>query len=742
MRSLLARLDLRWRRRIRWMLGILFALFVFPGIVGAVATADGGSGGSRIDGLAWMDVRDSSGVPVANYQFVTNHGSLLALDNTTISTLLGLEFIGYLAIVITAIWLIGYALSFQWLNLLNDSLAGMARTFAHQLATPAVLVAAAGIGAFCVAWFLLRGYHAKAVVQVVTMLAVAIMGPVYLADPLGEVLSSDGLLAQGRNVGVAVAAGLTGDANPNINRLVTGFQGNLADHFVRIPLQVWNFGHVIDDLPACRTMWSAAMTAANEDAVKKGLRACGDNTAATRADHPHLGQVGTGVIVLVCGALLLAFAAVLAVRIIRAALDTIWTAFATVFGFAVGGFIYGPTQNNLIRSLVHSLVAAARMTLYTMFLGVYMLLLSSIFRQAHGEVMKVLVTACVIEVVAITQLKNLGRSLSAGNEWIANRFASAVQGGMARAGAGGGSALGMGSAHARASLGRGMVAKLGALGTVNNSALTAWLMAKTPGPLNPNARKRRDTELINMDNAPMNLDSNIWNQRARDGWRLKAEQRALADRPTSLLSGFNILDGLGDSKVPDALMIPLLTERGFSADQANLMLRVLSVQRASRSNNPAGVAPLQNAVAATNAIHNHLRDSDSDQVIMAFASQAVVASDNFLRHAMAPIDAAKVDQLFVDKVLNASGSEARLAAITPQEWQRANRDTQRQIGNELAQRHNDAAQEYEQVLYNGASPRGPEAAAARRKLLQATLPINYLHPENNPSRPSPFHTFG
>jgi hypothetical protein len=255
--------------------------------------------------------------------------------------------------------------------------------------------------------------NAKAVLQIVTMLGVAVLGPVFLAQPLADVLSSDGLLAQGRNLGLAVAAGLNGNDNPNPTQLVTTMQQDLADNFARRPVQVWNFGHVIDDQPACRSVWSAGMAAGDEDRVRKGMRTCGDSAAHAKAENPSMGQVGTGLMLLICGGILLVFAAVLGVRVIKAALDTIYHGFMSTFGFAAGGFVYGPTQTFLVRNLVDGVVAAGRMAAYTIFLGVYVLFMSNLFQQTSGQTIAVIVIAGTIEIVAIFQLKRLSRSLRA-----------------------------------------------------------------------------------------------------------------------------------------------------------------------------------------------------------------------------------------------------------------------------------------------------------------------------------------
>ncbi|WP_280277028.1 hypothetical protein [Nocardia wallacei] len=485
------------RRRTVWVTAILGVLFVFPGGVGAVARAqsNAAAGGAGIDALNWMDIRDSGGIRLTDYVFATSHGSLFSPLETVISAVLGLEFVGYIVIVTSAVWLIGFAISFRWLDPFERALTGVADSVTGQIATPMVLVTAAGIGAFCVAWFVLRGHYAKATVQIVTMLGVAVLGPLFLAHPLADVLSSHGLLAQGRDVGVAVAAGLGGDSHPDTNHLMTDMQSDLADNFARRPVQVWNFGHVIDQSPQCAALWSAGVRSGETDRVLNGLRSCGDATAYAKADNPSMGQIGSGLVLLICAAILLCFGAYLAIKIIWAALDAIYHGFMALFGFAAGGFVYGPTQTFLARNLVDGLVSGARMTAYTIFLAIYALFLGKLFEQAGGQVTVVLVLGAIVEIIAILQLKRLSAGLDRGNEWMANRFALAMQGQGGGKSAEGGAALGMGTGGAAHSMSPGLLAGLTAVNTVNNNPIAAALFGYRRNPLDPHSRVRNRAEV-------------------------------------------------------------------------------------------------------------------------------------------------------------------------------------------------------------------------------------------------------
>ncbi|WP_327148023.1 hypothetical protein [Nocardia sp. NBC_01329] len=691
-------LDARpWRRRALWTLVLVSAFVVFPAVVGAVvATAQPGSGVSQIDGLSWMNVRDSNGVPLSSYQFVTDKGSLFNPANTVLWTLLGLEFVGYMAIVTSAIWVVTFTFSFEWLDMFSSALSGTAQALVRQIATPMVLITAATIGAFFVAWFIVRGFHAKATMQVVTMLGVAILGPIFLAAPLEDVLSSDGLLVKGRDVGLSVAAGLNGNGNPNPKQLVSIMQHDLADNFARKPLQVWNFGHVIDNNGACETAWSAGVLTGEDDNIKEAVKNCGDSAAHNKASNPSVGQLGTGLILLICATLLMLFAVYLGLKVTKAAMDTIYHGFMAIFGFAAGGFVYGPTQTFLVRNIVDAFISAARMAAFTVFLGVYLLFMGNIFDQARGQVMSVIVILCAVELVAISQVRRLNNSLERGNNWVANRFAFAIQGNSGGSGGGGGgTALGMGGAQLPGGGGGGGMsglAALAALSTVNNSPLTGWLAMGTPSPLNPLARRKKVSDMVNFRTADSREELYAWSQMGRNNWRNKAISRAAAHGGVGNAIGMaNALDGLGDSKVPEAQLAALLLDlpgaTHYSVQQAQ---RAVAVQGARKSTNPYGFQPLQKAVAAAYAVEAHLDQPLGAQA--AFAAQAEIAASNFLRHTNRPVAGVAVNRGFVNRVRTNWDSDVALRnAITPDEWNQVGRNTRFAIAHEVATAHQQAA---------------------------------------------------
>ncbi|WP_433602230.1 hypothetical protein ACQPXH_11170 [Nocardia sp. CA-135953] len=612
-------------RRRRWItlaLVALVVLFICPGIMAVLAGAETSTGtvSAPNSALSWMRMKDSSGVELSNYLFATNRGGILSPGNIIMSFLIIVLFAIWLVLTVTAIWLPTDTLDFGWLNVVSKPLEGVAHALSGQIATPIMLATAAGIGAFFVGWFIVRGYFSKAAMQVVAMVGFAVLGPLFLAEPLAEVLAPDGLLAQGRNLGISVAAGLNGNSNPDPNQLIRTMQADMADNFARRPLQVWNFGHVVDDRASCKAAWSAGVMAGDEDRVKNGMKSCGDSAAYASADNPSVGQIGAGILLLLSGAVLLLFGAYLAIKVIWAGLDSIYYGFMTIFGFAAGGFVYGPTQTFTVRCVVHGFVSAGRMAVFVIFLGVYELFIGDLFKQAGEQVMSVFVIGAIVEVVAIFQLKRLNASLEKGNDWIANRFALAIQNGGARVGAGGGggsgTALGMGQFGTSHKMGgMGLMALMGGASTLANSPLTEWMMMGLPGSFHPQSRLKK---------AITKSQGGVWAEDGRFGGRYGWYSQSYMNRELFAANAREEAEAYGglDSFLGNAAAVQgVIDVNGSAADAYGAMMSA-----GARNEKRARLAARSRATISQAAANEPLQDRD-----LAFLAAALRHTQNSAR---------------------------------------------------------------------------------------------------------------
>ncbi|WP_216897867.1 hypothetical protein [Nocardia alni] len=490
----------RRRRRAVWLLTAVLALVFLPMAPGATAQTDT----AVIDTpaastLGSGQITDSSGVPLSNYVFATNHGSLFNPQDFGMSSVDEINF---------GLW----EKELEWSEEVNHAavtggvpqaigsvLTKVTDRFSSQLAISSILIVCATIGALFVAYFVVRGFHAKAAMQVVTMILVAIIGPLYLAHPLSDALSSNGLLAQGQNLGISLAAGFNGTPTTEPDAMQASMEHDMVDQFGRYPLQVWNFGHVVDNSATCKTAWTRGAMTSNEDEIKSGMKSCGDSVAYSLAANPTASQMGQGFILVVVGLFELLFQFYLFWVIVWAFFRAVWSAGCAIVGFAGSGFVYGPPQIFLIRSVVEGFVAAGAMVGYIALDGGYELFVGDLFDVAQGQTMVVMILCVFMPILAFTQLRRMRKGMESANDFIANRLGQAAQGGSG-GGGGGGRALGMGNAAAGNSLsGFKMMAGLAAANALSSNFAFEWLAGATPNFLHPFARGDKLAKKANSD---------------------------------------------------------------------------------------------------------------------------------------------------------------------------------------------------------------------------------------------------
>ena len=133
-----------------------------------------------------------------------------------------------------------------------------------------------------------------------TMILVAILMPALaltvFADPAGMMYGPDGLLMFGRRMGFSTAQAVTHNgalSGAGLTAQVDTLTSSLITHVVREPLEVFNFGHVIDTVGGCAAQYSAALqrgaavasVQGTSDGPVKAMARCGDAGAVYYAQN-------------------------------------------------------------------------------------------------------------------------------------------------------------------------------------------------------------------------------------------------------------------------------------------------------------------------------------------------------------------------------------------------------------------------------------------------------------------------
>lgn len=251
--------------------------------------------------LNWTGVTDSYGVPLGNYylsvvstrEAITEAGPDLSLNPTSWARWLGNAVVTgvshdtvvnwlqaqvsvYVFMITIALWLLRFAMSSTWLYWLATWFRPLFEALRTLLIDmwifPICLTLGLAYGAFQMLWHGRRG-HGWSIM--LSSIAIGIIGIVLVwkGDPLGDLSSDHGLLFQARTLAFTVAQGAINNGSlihgadnaANLNHLT----GVTADAVLRHPLQLLNFGMVVDNVGSCSGAYSQALMAG--DAAKPSM---------------------------------------------------------------------------------------------------------------------------------------------------------------------------------------------------------------------------------------------------------------------------------------------------------------------------------------------------------------------------------------------------------------------------------------------------------------------------------------
>ncbi|WP_067859663.1 hypothetical protein [Mycolicibacterium wolinskyi] len=391
-------------RRIATVITLVHTLALWSVVNAPSAAASAGAAA-----LGWTGLRDSYGVPIAAYfvsmvstpEAALNNGqdiSLLdpvswvkwtgeviqtGLTHSTAAWWLTSTVGIYVFMVGTSLWLLRFALSTQWLVVI----ASIARPVYNAVTTvsnqlylgPTTVTLCAVIGGY----HILRGRAGRGWALIGTGVLFTLLLLTVFADPIGELYSEHGLLALGRETGFAIAQATRGNPyapGQSLDAQQNALIGELITSGVRHPVQVVNFGMVVDDIGGCADAYSRALMAANGSGPGPAWAMRGINEGGCGAPQAfaHAQQLGGGDFV---PALLFCLAGlVLSIFLWYVSITNFLVGVkAAYFGTVVGpAFMVGMTglADRAMAYAKHSawqlLLHAVELAVYTAFLGIVM----------------------------------------------------------------------------------------------------------------------------------------------------------------------------------------------------------------------------------------------------------------------------------------------------------------------------------------------------------------------------------
>ena len=320
--------------------------------IAAVCAAPQASASTNASVLDWTGLNDSYGVPIGDYYLaiasvrdqITQAGpgvnwnpqtwlqwSMHALEamaySLTAANVLTAEAGLFIGIVAVALWVMKITVSTYWLTVIGEIARAISGAVIQVTTQIGLLVLAVPIGVFAGVATIKRGEAGRGATMILIALTLPALSVTLFADPAGEMYGPNGLLAFGRRVGFSVAeagthnGSLAGPGGADVDALTA----SLITHTVREPLQLWNFGHVVDHVGGCGAAWSAAVRSGTGDAPIKAMAACGDRGAVVYAQHLDSNNIWVGAVFVLAAVLLGFFMVVSGWAVLKVSVMAIWT---------------------------------------------------------------------------------------------------------------------------------------------------------------------------------------------------------------------------------------------------------------------------------------------------------------------------------------------------------------------------------------------------------------------------------
>ena len=300
----------RWGRPLL-VLGVLHTLALL-----ATVTAPTASASTNAMVLNWTGLKDTYGVPLGNYYLslptireqITQAGpdigwtpdswmawTLHAMEtmafNVTSASILTAEAGLFIGIIALALWLMKMTVSTYWLTVIGEIARAVTNAVITVTTQLGLLAIAIPIGVFAGVVTIHRGEAGRGWTMILISLSMPALSIAIFANPAGLMYGEGGLLEFARRVGFSVAQAATPGHNGTFDGVGSGGQvdaltASLITHTVREPLQLWNFGQVVDRVGGCGAAWSLVtareLPAAGPCAGVPSLMMCGLRRAATR----------------------------------------------------------------------------------------------------------------------------------------------------------------------------------------------------------------------------------------------------------------------------------------------------------------------------------------------------------------------------------------------------------------------------------------------------------------------------
>jgi len=420
----------------RWVARVVAAVFtaallLMVRVQVAAAAPMGGSGqlGQTPPTLSWIQLTDSHGISVWNFEMSLDRGGVTSPDKFFWASVVDGCWGVYRSWCALALWFLDWVLSFDWLHVIAAPLLSMGAALQSVVdrigAVPTLLTICAIVA---VGW-MAQGRYATGIWELAASLVIASLATGVFAAPVQMVAGQDGLIMKAQTTGLQLsgelAAGQSGGTS-DPTRLRQQMTGELVDTFVRQPTEMINFGRVLDG-GKCEKTYTDVLAQGpygSASTIRDKVAGC-DAASGDYASQPSAGMALGSMIFMPASLVILLLAAVLGGSVIAAACYALFQSLKMILAL-VTALLPGEARGSLFVTVAEAAISLLIIIFTTVFLSVFLLVIQEMFKaSAASSVPRTFVIVDILLVVGVIiywrERKRLKESAQRFAQWMSKR---------------------------------------------------------------------------------------------------------------------------------------------------------------------------------------------------------------------------------------------------------------------------------------------------------------------------------
>ena len=416
------------RRALSVFAGWMLLMFVRVQSAAAAPIAAADKIGQTPPALAWIDLKDSRGISIWNFEMSLDRGGITSPDKFFWASITDACWGAYRSWCALSLWFLDWVLSFTWVQTIAAPLLSVGDAMQQVVTRLGLVPTFLTLTALLAGLWMLKGRHTTAIWEVGIACVIAALASGVFAQPVQMIAGQNGYIVKANQTGQELAAALaTGDAEgKSPEQLRQAQTGQLVDTFIRQPTQMINFGQVLDG-GKCEGAYNDVVKGGpygNESDIRDKISDC-DNTLGEYAANPSASMALGSIVFFPAAFVILAMCMLLGGSVIAAAVWAMFQSLKAIVTF-VTGLLPGGGRGSLMLTAAETIVALLLIVFTSVFLSVFLLVIQALFAASKGEsIPKTFVIVDILIIVGIfvymRQRKQLKAAAQRLAQWMSQR---------------------------------------------------------------------------------------------------------------------------------------------------------------------------------------------------------------------------------------------------------------------------------------------------------------------------------